>query len=92
MLSSIRSRFSLFPLLTLRKEINFLLAHFQDPDFMKKDQEFLEQRGHTVLKWNSNELSTDTLDPRLLDVLSKSTFCYLPCLDLPIVVAVIHAA
>ncbi|KAH8586204.1 hypothetical protein B0O99DRAFT_695709 [Bisporella sp. PMI_857] len=89
----------LYQLLVLETVINCLRAkfpigpvRFQDPNFTKKDQEFLEQRGHTVLEWNGANLSTDALDPQLTNFLSSSTFCYLPCLDLPIVVVVIHAA
>lgn len=65
---------------------------FQDPSFTKTDQAFLERRGYIVIPWNSSDPSINHLDHQLLELLSPSTFCYLPYLDLNIVVAVMHAA
>jgi len=58
---------------------------FQDPAFTKGDQEFLEKRGYTVIKWDDSlaPKAQYSIDPRLSEFLSPSTMCYCPYLDLP---------
>jgi hypothetical protein len=69
-------------------------VRFQDPRFTKTDQEFLKQRGHIVLDWDTTIPEVGggyKMDPRLSDIISRSTMCYLPYLDSPTIVEVICA-
>lgn len=71
-------------------------AYFQDPMFTRNDQEFLEQRGHSVMPYSESPTGPTFFDfpcdPLMLELLSSTTMFYAPGLMFPVALEVVARA